>query len=343
MGKYFTERERYKLEGLLQAKISVKDIAVQLNKTVQTIYNEIKRGTVELLDPELAPYKKYCADVAQRKYDENKIEKGRPLKVGNDLEFVKFIENKIKNEKYSPKAIIYTMLQDNAQFKTSVCWRTIYNYIYHGVFLNVTTSDLPHKSNYEKKKEKDKIAHKNLKGTSIEERPKEILERDTYGHWEMDTVYSGKGKGKDCLLVLSERMTRQEIILKMKNRTLESVVKAVNKLEKSYGYTRFTDTFKTITVDNGVEFLDFSSLEKSVTRKNKVRTKLYYCHPFCSGERGTNENINKMIRRWIPKGESIKDYTPQQIKKIEDWINNYPREIFGGLSSNQYRKLLNLT
>lgn len=343
MGKYLTERERYQIESLLQTKVSVKDIAAQLGKSIRTIYYEIHRGTVELLGPELAPYKKYCADVAQRKYNENKTEKGRPLKVGNDLDFVRFMENKIKNEKYSPKAIIYSMLQDNLHFKTSVCWRTIYNYIYHGVFLNVTTSDLPHKSNYKKKNDKSKIAHKNLKGTSIEERPKEIYKRDAYGHWEMDTVYAGQGKGKACLLVLSERMTRQEIVIKMQSRTMECVTSAVNQLEKSYGYRQFTNTFKTITVDNGVEFLDFQNLEKSVTRKNKARTKIYYCHPFCSGERGTNENINKMIRRWIPKGESIMNYTPKQIKQIENWINNYPREIFNGLSSNQYRKLLNIS
>lgn len=343
MGKYLTERERYMIEGLLQAKISVKDIATQLNKSVRTIYYEIQRGTVELLGPELAPYKKYCADVAQRKYDENKKEKGVQLKIGNDYEFVRYIEKKIGKEKYSPKAVLYAIQHENLHFRTSVYFRTLYSYIDKGIFLNLSNSDLPMKKEHKKREYKKVIALKNLKGTSIEERPKEILKRADYGHWEMDTVYSGQGKGKACLLVLSERMTRQEIVLKMKDKTSKSVLQALNKIERSYGYTRFTNTFKTITVDNGVEFLDFPNLEKSVTRRNKSRTKIYYCHPFCSSERGTNENINKMIRRWIAKGESIKDYTPKQIKEIEDWINNYPREIFGGLSSNQYRELLNIS
>ena len=85
--------------------------------------------------------------------------------------------------------------------------------------------------------------------------------------------------------------------------------------------------FKTITVDNGVEFSDAEGLEKS-RRNKKKRTKVYYCHPYSSCERGSNENANRLIRRHIPKGVNFDKKSKTEIKEIETWINNYPRKIF---------------
>ena len=79
--------------------------------------------------------------------------------------------------------------------------------------------------------------------------------------------------------------------------------------------------------------MGFKGLEKSCIRK-KNRTSIYYAHPYCSGERGTNENNNRMIRRFIPKGIDIGEVKAAKIKEIEDWINNYPRAMFGYKSSN---------
>lgn len=81
--------------------------------------------------------------------------------------------------------------------------------------------------------------------------------------------------------------------------------------------------FKTITVDNGTEFTDANGIEK-----NK-RTTLYYCHPYSSWERGSNENQNKFVRRHIPKGKSMLKVTDKQVKYIQDWMNNYERAILG--------------
>ena len=85
--------------------------------------------------------------------------------------------------------------------------------------------------------------------------------------------------------------------------------------------------------------MGYKGLEKSCLRKNK-RTEVYYAHPYCSGERGTNENNNRMIRRWIPKGIDMKDIKLSFIKEIEEWINNYPRAMFDYRSSNDV--LLNI-
>lgn len=161
----------------------------------------------------------------------------------------------------------------------------------------------------------------------IEERPQEINDRQTFGHWEGDCV-CGKKRTKETLFVLSERLTRNEIIIKMPDQTAASVVAAMNKLERRYG-KKFAEIFKSITFDNGSEFMDCAGIEKSVYGKGNKRTKVYYCHLYSAYERGTNENINKMIRRFLPKGTDFRKVTAEYIERVEAWINNYPREILG--------------
>lgn len=92
-----------------------------------------------------------------------------------------------------------------------------------------------------------------------------------------------------------------------------------------------------MTVDNGSEFLDYQGIEKSAKRKGKKRTKVFYAHPFSSLERGTNENTNKLIRCFLPKGSSIDDIPVSMIKNIEQWLNNYPRRILGYRTPNEVK------
>ena len=172
-------------------------------------------------------------------------------------------------------------------------------------------------------------------GESIEQRPEEIDEREEFGHWEGDTVYSGKGKRKTtrALLTLTERKTRKEIIIAIPNRKAETVVKALDALERKLGARRFRAIFKSITFDNGTEFAAAEELERSCINKHLPRTKVYFCHPYSSRERGTNENTNGMIRRRFPKGTNFAAVTNAQITQAENWINNYPRKILGYKSS----------
>ncbi|HZK26168.1 MAG TPA: IS30 family transposase [Thermoclostridium sp.] len=86
-----------------------------------------------------------------------------------------------------------------------------------------------------------------------------------------------------------------------------------NGLQKEYG-DKFKDVFKTITVDNGSEFLNYKSLERCLNNPEEKRTKVYYCHPYTSWERDSNENSNKLIRRFILKGTDISRFT--QTKKL---------------------------
>lgn len=325
--KQITEKQRYQIEAYKKSGKTVKEIAALTGKCERTIYYELKRGKTELLNSDLTTRIEYCADVAQKKTEYNATAKGYDLKISNDYDFLYFIQEKIVSEKCSPYAALQLAKKEN--FKTDICLTTLYKYINIGLFSNIIQGNMPYRKRKKKYHKVQKVCARNVQKPSIEDRDKSIKKREEFGNWEMDTVYSGKNRSKASLLVLTERKYRQEIVIKMPDRKAVSVVKALDRLERAYGKRKFKEIFKTITVDNGVEFADYENLIKY------NRTKIYYCHPYCSGERGSNENQNKMIRRWIKKGEDIGKFTKQDIRKINDWINQYPRKMFKGLSSQE--------
>ena len=248
------------------------------------------------------------------------------------------IETTILDKDCSPAAVLGFAMIEGKKFKTSLSVPTIYKYIAKGLFLNLTQEELPRhgkKKHKYKKVKKNKSASRAPAGESIEQRPEEIDGREEFGHWEGDTVYSGKGKRKTtrALLTLTERKTRKEIIIAIPNRKAETVVKALDALERKLGARRFRAIFKSITFDNGTEFAAAEELERSCVNKHLPRTKVYFCHPYSSWERGTNENTNGMIRRRFPKGTNFAAVTNAQIVQAENWINNYPRKILGYKSS----------
>ena len=325
MGKHLTEKERYLIEFMYnKEKRTQREIAKILNKHYNTIYNEIKRGTVRLLDRNLKEYDIYCADVGQRKYIEANARKGSNNKVACDSEYLLFIRDKVKQH-YSFYSANELAKQEG--FNTRVCLTTLYNY-FNKHFIKLKKSDMPYNKIKKVKQEKETKRVYQYGKRSIDERGN-LQQRDIYGHWEMDTV-QGQKKKKGCILVLSERKTRQELLFKLDNKQCASVW---NTLQDNCD--KLKHHIKTITCDNGVEFstnCEFSNNELI----EFVRTNLYYCHPYRSGERGTNENQNKLIRRFYPKGFDLSEVTQEELNKIQDFINNMPRKIFNGLSSNQF-------
>ena len=277
-------KDRLKIERMLKEGHKVKEIAAALHVDSTTIYREIKRGktvqrTTELIDREI-----YCPDVAENKYRANLAAKGPALKLGNDYKLAAYIEQKIVEERYSPEAVLLKIKEERLTFSVTLSKWTLYSYITKGVFLGVTNKNLPRKG---KKKNKGyrKVRAAHLpQGDSIEDRPEEIAERAMPGDWEMDTVVSCK-KDAARLLVLTERMFRQEIIIKMPDGTTQSVVRSLDRLERKLGSRLFRRIFRTITVDNGSEFADCEGMERSCLTK-RARTHIYYCHPYSAFERG---------------------------------------------------------
>lgn len=313
----------------LKDKWPIAKIAQEIGVSRKTIYNEIKRAGYMHRNTDWTEEYRYDLDLAQKDYDWKQSAKGSKLKKDDDHALAEFIEDKIMNENYSPAAVLRLLEKEN--FKTEIrSVNTIYAYIRFGVFMNLRESHLPHKG--KKKKRRVVKRGKRQHGRSIEMRPSEIDTRKEFGHWEMDCVI-GKQRNKKILLVLTERKTRYDIVEVLKRKTVKEVQKALNRIEKRYGGD-FYRLFKSITVDNGSEFATQEALEKVVRRKNN-RTMVYYCHPYTSCERGSNENQNKMIRRCLPKGSDFDAIlTTKKAKAIEKWLNDYPRELFRGESAS---------
>lgn len=340
MGKHYrhlSESDRIKMETLLNKGYSKPEIAEYLHVHRSTIYREIKRGEYVHRNSDYTEEVRYSSDKGQQTHDWNAQGKGKPLKIGNDVKLAEYIEQKIVEDKYSPEAALAAAETSGIEFNTTISVRTLYRYIDNGIFLKLTNKDLPVKGKKKKKNKKVQTQKRASAGESIENRPDEVKDRETFGHWEMDTVKGKRGVTKSCMLVLTERKTRDEIIFKMKDQKAESVVDALDRLERKWG-DMFYKVFRSITVDNGVEFSDYEGMERSILRPGEKRTFLFYCHPYSSWERGSNENQNKLIRRHIPKGEDFDEKQDRDIEYIENWINNYPRGIFGYRTSAELFK-----
>ncbi len=318
--------QRLQIETLLNAKkLTKQEIANIVGIKIRALYYELKRGAYKhkIKRPDfwygdkIKLVTRYSAQIAQDRYKSVCSARGRPLKIGKDFAFVHYIEAKVHKEHISAHAAWGQLKHIGNPFATNISKTTLYKYIKMGLFKGVC---LEHR----KKEYRKQVAKRAPRGTSIEKRPAAILTRNTFGNWEMDCVC---GTTKDVILALSERKTRYEILFKMSNQKATSVVKCLNILERRFGKD-FKKIFKTITVDNGVEFSNFAGMEKS-SYGNGKRTSIFYCHPYCSCERGTNERLNREIRRRIPKGSNISCYTSAQVQNIQDWLNNYPRKVLG--------------
>lgn len=335
--KHITYAERTMIERWYnQEHRNKKEIAMLLNKSERTIRREIKRGIVIVRGYMWEEKEEYSAQIAQERYEYNKTGKGPGLKLDQDIKLVEHIEEQIIKEKKSPEVVAKELYKYG--FNIEISGRTIRNGIKSGlVFNKIKQGKIIYKKEFKDKNKEKRVSKLIPAEKSIEYRPKEANKRSEYGHWEGDLVV-GKQGTSTVLLTLTERLTRQEIIMKLPNKKTETIAKALDKIEKKYG-SKFYKTFKTVTFDNGVEFMGYKGLEKSC-RVKKKRIQVYYAHPYRSCERGTNENNNRMIRRWIPKGIDIKPIKVSYIKEIEEWINNYPRAMFDYKSSKEL--LLNI-
>ena len=336
MTKYrrLTNYDRLVIEAYYNAGYSQIEIAAVLGVHRSTICRELRKGMYEHLNTNYTTRKAYSSNLAQDYTDFQATSKGKELKIADDHDLASFLEEKIAHDKYSPDAVLHLISSDpvlSKRFKVSISTTTLYRYIDKGLFLNLTNKDLPHahKRSYNRVR---RIQKRNSAGTSIEKRP-DILSRQYFGDWEMDTVKGVRGKTKGCLLVLTERKTRNELTFKLLDQKAASVVAVLDDLEDLLG-NDFSNVFHTITVDNGVEFADFDGMQKSKKRSGD-RTSIYYCHAYSSCERGSNENGNRLIRRHAPKGTDLDQLTHEDVKDIQRWMNSYPRKLLGYRTSGE--------
>jgi IS30 family transposase len=314
--KHLTLTERVKIELMTNDGKTPYVISKALNRPINTILGELKRGTVDQIKVGKT-LKIYLADAGQARYKENRKGCCRKYQVLECDDFIKHIEcEMLKNDWSVDSAVGRTVA--SGTFTKTLCTKTIYNYIDLGL-MGIKNFHLPLKL---RRKTKGSRIRKNKKilGDSIKDRPEHINNRQEFGHWEIDTVIGSKSKEDEVLLTLVERKTRNALVRKIPGKTTEAVMAEMERLKEDFG-SMFAQVFKTITSDNGSEFASLATIDDE-------GTKVYFAHPYSSFERGTNERHNGLLRRFVPKGKKISDYSIEAILRLEEWINGLPRKIF---------------
>ncbi len=331
--KRLTFSERNYIEYLYKQGYNPYQISKIMGKHNSVIYYELKKGYVELLNSDLTTKKVYLSDTAQRVTEERKRNICHDLAIGNNTALSDRVEELIIKYRRSPYQAL--KICENEGLEVNICLSTLYNYIYKGgVFYRLNKKHLIYKKKRNKSRNnKKRLSYSNLRGRSIEVRPKSIDRRESFGHWEIDSVV-GKQGTESSLLVLTERLTRYELIYRVSGKTILNTISVLDQLEQNFK-SEFPHFFRTITCDNGSEFLGFEQMQQSCINAGIERTTVYYCHPYCSSERGSNENANRIIRRFIPKGTDISIYSDDYIHNIQIYMNTMPRKIFDGKSSIQ--------
>jgi transposase, IS30 family len=318
--KHLNLQERVVIELRVKDAYSAYKIAKELHRPINTILNEIRRGTVSQIKNKRT-VSMYLADAGQAIYENHRINCGRKNRRLVCDNFISYVCDEMRKKNWSIDACIGSLLK-SGQFKRceAVCTKTFYNYVDQGL-TDVKNIDLPLKVRRNTKKQRVRANKKKL-GTSIEKRDPSIDSRKEFGHWEIDTVIGEKSNKDNVLLTIAERKTRKFIVRKIADKSASAVMAEMDKLREECG-ERFSTVFKTITGDNGSEFAKLSDIE------NETDTAIYFTHPYSSFEKGTNERHNGLIRRFLPKGTRMADCSLDTIAFVEDWCNTLPRKILG--------------
>ena len=204
---------------------------------------------------------------------------------------------------------------------------TIYRMIHQKRLGPITMARLRRKGNFTRPAEtRGKF---NDGGRTIKKRPKDVYKRKELGHWEGDTVVSGKidrkCKSSACFVTLAERKSRMYIAIKVPNRTAEIVSQAIIKALKDFP----EDMVKTITFDRGKEIAGYEDIE------NALHCSTYFCDPYCVWQKGTNENTNGLLREFYPKGMDLSLVDEDELKHNLELMNNRPRKCLGYKTPNE--------
>ena len=152
-------------------------------------------------------------------------------------------------------------------------------------------------------------------GTSIAKRPKGVRNRETFGHWELDTVVSSRGKSKGCLAIFLERKTRFYLAFKMPDRTAKSMFSAIEQLCKLFP----KEVLKTFTSDREKEFACYPLVEN-------LGISFFFADAYSSCQRGSNENANGLLREYFPKKTNLAAISDEALNKALYGINHRPRK-----------------
>jgi IS30 family transposase len=300
-----SQDERYHITELRISRTSNAEIARKLKRSPSTICRELERNR-KVTDGF------YRADVAHSYATTRRRRERRGFHLAPQfwVDVVTLLKQDLSPEQIS------NYLRIHGSF--TVSHETIYQYIYDEerrggtLFKHLRIVPKTHRKRYKSRDSRGILPGKR----HISERPLEVEDRSELGHWEGDTMI-----GSDrhhCLLTLVERKSGLAIIRKLESRTKDSVTPAALAVIKEDS-TRF----KTITLDNGTEFHDYKAIEQ------RFPVKCYFATPYHSWERGSNENLNGLIRQYIPKKASMATVTQAYCDAIAHRLNSRPRKRHG--------------
>ena len=337
--KDLTYEERIKIEDMLRSKnrYTIKQIADEIGRNKSIVSREIKRNGYEKWDERTARYKNmYSALRAQGNYEYRKNKAGRKSAIEIDRALKEFIEEKILKEKWSPEEVAGYIKRHDIKFKIQPSYQAIYYWI-EKKQLKIKAIDLVHKVKRKGKKAKEKVERvPKHEEKSIHRRPEEINENKPFGHWELDCV-EGKHNTKKTYMTLLERVTKKYIVIELREHTNKCIKEAIDSLEEKYG-KYIKEIFKSMTTDNGHEFLNYDNIETSKIDTRETRTIVYYADPYSAWQKGMNENCNGILRRFIPKGTDLNKINIDKLEKILKIINGKPRKSLGYISADELFK-----
>lgn len=314
---HLTKYERGIIQSKLRAGCSLRGIAREIGCAVNTVRNEIKRGLTPICN---GTRFRYYAEYGQAAYEYNRENCGRRCVASLKKAFLKYVYYNFKKNNWSLDACVGRALFTGKFSRDDiVCTKTLYNYVNKGLIVPILAIELP--LLIRRKRIKKRVVHerKRIYGRSILERPDSVKERFEFGHWECDLVI-GNRSDDNVLLTMVERKTRKSKIYRLPSKSSSYVMSVFYALKDKFG-KNFNKVFKSITTDNGSEFSQLYQLEEL------EGTYVYYARPYCSGDKGTNENQNGLFRRFIKKHTSIRSYTDSKLAEVENWANQLPRRI----------------
>ena len=314
---HFNMNERIVIAQLKKSGCSIREISRILDRAPSSISREIKRNTH--LSGKHYKIQHYHPVAAQKKYEDRKKKCGR--KNINSSEIIEYIKEKIELH-WSPEQI--------SNYPSSIkvpSTATIYRIIHSNKIKNVSMANLRRKGKFQRPAEtRGKF---NDGGRTIKKRPKSVYKRQEIGHWEGDTVESGrvdrKRKSKYCFVTLAERKSRKYIAILVPDRTEKNVTPAIINALKDYP----SEMVKTITFDRGKEFSGYEEIEKA------LNCNVYFCDPYCAWQKGTNENSNGLLREFYPKGMDLSLVNIKELNFNLELINNRPRKCLEYFTPNE--------
>lgn len=354
--KHFQQWEKIKLERLIGNKptlepifgmtnqgwqiikynflVDIAFLSSKLGRERKTIKNELIRGKYQTLTNDISkPTNTFCYSRDASEQHCKTIAKNRRIqntKILMNSKLREFVRQNLSTQSLKGIGGRTKIAMQQGLIETTLSHTALYNYIdnIHVDFINNRCLKRTKKHRY-----RLKYMGKRQNGVSINERPQTINNRKEFGHWEMDLI-EGKRTTNVNLLTLCERQTKMGIAVKINGKESKTITKTLRMLQ-SRDVLIYGVNVKSITPDNGSEFWDWQTFQKSI-HNTRDDIDVWFTNPYCSWEKGSVENFNGLIRKHLPKGTDFSDVSNEKLNSIINQINNLYRPSLNYLTAKEF-------